>query len=111
MKLDEGKGRITVDWEMVADGEEYGTWETGRTKKQQRTKEKERELTDLGSGEFLLMQKGSDKVHLVVRTVNSAAFSGHDWEEYVVSVSLLFCLSAPLPLFVQKATSSAVSIP
>lgn len=33
------------------------------------------------------MQKGSDKVHLVVRTVNSAAFSGHDWEEYVVAVS------------------------
>jgi len=39
----------------------------------------------MGSGEFLLMRKGSDKVYLVVRTINSAAFSSHDWEEYVVS--------------------------
>lgn len=41
----------------------------------------------IGSGEFLLMRKGSDKVYLVVRTINSAAFSSHDWEEYVVSAS------------------------
>lgn len=39
----------------------------------------------MGSGEFLLTQKGSDKVFMVVRTINSSAFSSHDWEEYTVS--------------------------
>jgi tRNA pseudouridine-54 N-methylase len=35
------------------------------------------------------MQQGSEDVKLVVRTINSAAFTSHDWEEYVVTVSLL----------------------
>ncbi|KAK4689206.1 hypothetical protein P7C73_g908, partial [Tremellales sp. Uapishka_1] len=39
----------------------------------------------LGSGEFHLLQQGSDKVHMVVRTINSSAFTPHDWNEYVVS--------------------------
>lgn len=39
-----------------------------------------------GSGEFYLQQQGSDDVKLVVRTINSSAFTPHDWEEYVVSV-------------------------
>jgi hypothetical protein len=33
------------------------------------------------------MQQGSEDVKLVVRTINSAAFTTHDWEEYVVTVS------------------------
>ncbi|KAH8079933.1 hypothetical protein HD553DRAFT_317964 [Filobasidium floriforme] len=38
----------------------------------------------LGSGEFLLIdEKNPEKVHLVVRTINSSAFSNEDWEEYV----------------------------
>lgn len=41
----------------------------------------------LGSGEFYLLREGSEKVHLVVRTINSSAFTAHDWDEYVVSVS------------------------
>lgn len=44
----------------------------------------------LGSGEFYLMQQGSEKVHMIVRTINSAAFSSHDWEEFVVTVRLPF---------------------
>ena len=32
------------------------------------------------------MQENSEAVHLVVRTINSSAFTGHDWEEFVVSV-------------------------
>jgi len=43
-----------------------------------------------GSGEFYLMQQGSDEVKMVVRTINSSAFTAHDWEEYVVSVSHRF---------------------
>ncbi|CAD6576840.1 MAG: hypothetical protein TREMPRED_001782 [Tremellales sp. Tagirdzhanova-0007] len=39
----------------------------------------------LGSGEFLLVQQGSEDVRLVVRTINSAAFTAHDWEEFVVT--------------------------
>lgn len=39
-----------------------------------------------------MMQKGSEKVHLVVRTINSSAFSQHDWDEYVVDVSSLLHL-------------------
>ncbi|KAK1920913.1 hypothetical protein DB88DRAFT_501487 [Papiliotrema laurentii] len=39
----------------------------------------------MGSGEFLLMQQGSDDVKLVVRTINSSAFSPADWDEYVVT--------------------------
>lgn len=42
----------------------------------------------LGSGEFLLIdEKNPEKVHLVVRTINSSAFSNEDWEEYVYEVS------------------------
>lgn len=41
-----------------------------------------------GSGEFLLQQKGSEKVVLVVRTINSSAFAQQDWDEYVTSVSM-----------------------
>lgn len=41
----------------------------------------------LGSGEFLLVKQGSDEVKMVVRTINSSAFSQHDWDEYVVTVS------------------------
>ena len=47
-----------------------------------------------GSGEFLLTQKGSDKVFMVVRTINASAFSTYDWDEYTVSVcvySSLLC--------------------
>ncbi|KAE8540789.1 hypothetical protein D1P53_003153 [Cryptococcus gattii VGV] len=39
----------------------------------------------MGSGEFLLMREGSDEVKLVVRTINSSAFTLDDWKEYVVS--------------------------
>ncbi|KAL7419787.1 hypothetical protein Q5752_005703 [Cryptotrichosporon argae] len=39
----------------------------------------------LGSGEFLLSRQGEDKVYLVVRTINSSAFTQHDWDEYVVT--------------------------
>ncbi|WVQ83590.1 hypothetical protein IAT38_005731 [Cryptococcus sp. DSM 104549] len=39
----------------------------------------------MGSGEFLLTQQGSDDVKLVVRTINSSAFTPADWEEYVVT--------------------------
>lgn len=42
----------------------------------------------VGSGEFLLIdEKNPEKVHLVVRTINSSAFSNEDWEEYVYEVS------------------------
>jgi hypothetical protein len=41
-----------------------------------------------GSGEFLLIdEKEPEKVLLVVRTINSSAFSASDWEEYVYEVS------------------------
>ena len=50
------------------------------------------------------MQKGSEKVHLVVRTVNSAAFSSHDWEEYVVAVS-------PHPILNTPSTITAILSP
>ena len=46
----------------------------------------ERALT-AGSGEFYLMQQGSDDIKLVVRTINSSAFTQLDWDEYAVSVS------------------------
>lgn len=39
----------------------------------------------LGSGEFLLVKQGSNEVKMVVRTINSSAFSQHDWDEYVVT--------------------------
>lgn len=42
----------------------------------------------VGSGEFLLVKQGSEEVKMVVRTINSSAFSKHDWEEYIVTVSL-----------------------
>jgi hypothetical protein len=43
----------------------------------------------VGSGEFLLIdEKNPEKVHLVVRTINSSAFSNEDWEEYVYEVSV-----------------------
>jgi hypothetical protein len=41
----------------------------------------------LGSGEFLLTEEGKgneNKVALVVRTINSSAFSKQDWEDFVV---------------------------
>lgn len=31
------------------------------------------------------MQQGSDKVHLVVRTINAAAFTSADWAEFDVN--------------------------
>lgn len=40
------------------------------------------------------MQQGSDDVKLVVRTINSSAFTQHDWDEYVVSVSATFVSSS-----------------
>ncbi|KAK8861368.1 hypothetical protein IAR55_002187 [Kwoniella newhampshirensis] len=39
----------------------------------------------MGSGEFYLMQQGSDDVKLVVRTINSSAFASADWDEYTVN--------------------------
>jgi hypothetical protein len=42
-----------------------------------------------GSGEFLLTEEGKgneNKVALVVRTINSSAFSKQDWEDFVVEV-------------------------
>jgi hypothetical protein len=48
-------------------------------------------LLTLGSGEFLLQEKGSDKCKLVVRTINSSAFAGDDWDEFVVTVRVLGC--------------------
>lgn len=42
----------------------------------------------LGSGEFLLVKQGTEEVKMVVRTINSAAFTQHDWDEYVVTASL-----------------------
>ncbi|ODO06324.1 hypothetical protein L198_01556 [Cryptococcus wingfieldii CBS 7118] len=39
----------------------------------------------LGSGEFLLTREGSDEVALVVRTINSSAFTPHDWDEYIAT--------------------------
>jgi len=33
------------------------------------------------------MQQGSEEVKMVVRTINSSAFTAQDWEEYAVSVS------------------------
>ncbi|OCF78154.1 hypothetical protein I204_00091 [Kwoniella mangroviensis CBS 8886] len=39
----------------------------------------------LGSGEFLLTKGGSDDVKLVVRTINSSAFTSADWKEYIVT--------------------------
>ena len=42
----------------------------------------------IGSGEFHLLRQGSQDVKLVVRTINSSAFSKADWDEYVATVSL-----------------------
>ncbi|WVF66843.1 hypothetical protein IAT40_001585 [Kwoniella sp. CBS 6097] len=39
----------------------------------------------MGSGEFLLSQGNSDDIKLVVRTINSSAFTPEDWKEYIVS--------------------------
>ncbi|RXK41434.1 hypothetical protein M231_01340 [Tremella mesenterica] len=39
----------------------------------------------LGSGEFLLVQEGTQEVKLVVRTINSSAFTPADWAEFVVT--------------------------
>jgi hypothetical protein len=33
---------------------------------------------------------------MVVRTINASAFSSYDWDEYIVSVSLLALLSKQL---------------
>ncbi|ORX36378.1 hypothetical protein BD324DRAFT_491848 [Kockovaella imperatae] len=41
----------------------------------------------MGSGEFHLIKRDSEDVKLVVRTINSSAFSAEDWKEYVVSGS------------------------
>lgn len=41
----------------------------------------------LGSGEFLLIDESKpEEVKLVVRTINSSAFSNEDWKELVVDV-------------------------
>jgi hypothetical protein len=41
----------------------------------------------LGSGEFLLIDESKpEEVKLVVRTINSSAFSNNDWKELVVNV-------------------------
>ena len=46
-----------------------------------------------GSGEFLLIdEKNPEKVHLVVRTINSSAFSSADWDEYVYEASFALSL-------------------
>jgi hypothetical protein len=39
-----------------------------------------------GSGEFLLVKQGTEDVKMVVRTINSSAFTQADWDEYVVTV-------------------------
>ncbi|GFZ42817.1 hypothetical protein JCM24511_00535 [Saitozyma sp. JCM 24511] len=39
----------------------------------------------MGSGEFLLMRQGSNEVKMVVRTINSSAFTPPDWDEYVAT--------------------------
>lgn len=40
-----------------------------------------------GSGEFLLVDESKpDDVKLVVRTINSSAFSDSDWKDLVVNV-------------------------
>lgn len=39
----------------------------------------------LGSGEFLLVKQGTEDVKMVVRTINSSAFTQADWDEYVVT--------------------------
>lgn len=42
----------------------------------------------IGSGEFLLVEESKpEQVLLVVRTINSSAFSSEDWNEFVVDVS------------------------
>jgi hypothetical protein len=46
----------------------------------------------LGSGEFLLVKQGTEDVKMVVRTINSSAFTQADWDEYVVTVRTLFQL-------------------
>jgi hypothetical protein len=43
-----------------------------------------------GSGEFLLVKQGTEDVKMVVRTINSSAFTQADWDEYVVTVCPLF---------------------
>lgn len=40
----------------------------------------------VGSGEFLLVKQGTEDVKMVVRTINSSAFTQADWDEYVVTV-------------------------
>lgn len=41
-----------------------------------------------GSGEFLLIEESKpEEVKLVVRTINSSAFSDNDWKELVQDVS------------------------
>lgn len=39
----------------------------------------------MGSGELLLVKGDSDQVTMVVRTINSAAFTAADWDEYIVT--------------------------
>ncbi|WVR04016.1 hypothetical protein IAU60_001015 [Kwoniella sp. DSM 27419] len=39
----------------------------------------------MGSGEFLLSKGETDDVKLVVRTINSSAFTLADWKEYIVT--------------------------
>lgn len=39
----------------------------------------------MGSGELLLVKGETDSVNMVVRTINSAAFTAADWDEYVVT--------------------------
>jgi len=41
---------------------------------------------NVGSGEFLLVKQGTEDVKMVVRTINSSAFTQADWDEYVVTV-------------------------
>ena len=56
----------------------------------------------IGTGEFLLVQQGSEDVRLVVRTINSAAFTAHDWEEFVVTVSHPDAPPSPCALFIKS---------
>ncbi len=50
-------------------------------------------LLHSGSGEFLLVEEDKpEDILLVVRTINSSAFSQEDWNEFVVDVSIPWVL-------------------
>lgn len=71
----------------------------------------------LGTGEFHLTRQGSEKVWLVVRTVNRSAFTDADWDEFTVTVRALLGsgliphLAAPAPSIGVQQTASHRSFP